>query len=935
MHQWRGLHVEAEGSGISKPLSFQVNLLGTLLGHVIREQKGDALFALVEQLRTQCKAGAQTGDERIYREAASQIRALGLEEIHWLLRSYTTFFHLVNEAERQEITRINRERDRSATPEKPRNEAIMEAVCRLKQKGCSLAQVLEAIRQLDVQPTLTAHPTEARRRTILLKQKKIAQLLSSFRHGDLTPEERDRTIMEIYHQISLLMGTDEVRGERLTLQDEVKNGLYFCTTSIWETVPRIYEDLSEAIQVYYHQRPEIPVFFRYRTWIGGDRDGNPFVTPAVTRQALHQYRQAAIRLHLDELSELHRELSLSGRQVPIPAALSGSLKADAKIIALDERRIRRYKHEPFRLKISYMTAKLERLLSSDNENDREAKIVKARRSKAYNSGRFLEDLLLLQQSLRASGMAEVADFGRLSQLIIRAQTFGFHLATLDIRQHSNVHERAVSELLALAGVIENYSQLSEAEKAGILEAELLNPRPLLPRRTRISELTAMVLETFEVMAEAMAQESQSIGGYVVSMTHSLSDVLEVLLLAKEAGLWKIQNGKVETALDVVPLFETIEDLARGEQLMEMILANPVYKKHLQARHSFQEIMLGYSDSNKDGGYWMANWALHKGMERLAKVCIRHQVVFRLFHGRGGTVGRGGGRANQAILALPQACRNGKIRFTEQGEVISFRYAIAAIARRHLEQIVHATLLATQPSGTETTPDQTSEMAQALERIARTSMPAYRELVHNPEFWQWYKTITPIEHISRLPIASRPASRKSAEEVAFDDLRAIPWVFAWTQTRYNLPGWYGSGKALHEMITEKKDNLALLQKMYRDWTFFRALLDNVQREMARARLSIAKFYAELSSSHFHDLIVSDFMQAQKAILLITGQHQLLDNQPVIQKSIQLRNPYTDVLNLLQIELLKRWRETPESEREPVQQLLFLSINGIAAAMQSTG
>ena len=465
----------------------------------------------------------------------------------------------------------------------------------------------------------------------------------------------------------------------------------------------------------------------------------------------------------------------------------------------------------------------------------------------------------------------------------------------------------------------------------------------MPRDAELPDMAQQVVESFEVIREILEREPSAMGSYVISMTHTVSDVLEAMLLAKVVGLWRIQDGKLYCPLDIVPLFETIEDLADSDALMRALFSNPVYNKHLESRGRFQEIMLGYSDSNKDGGYWMANWALHKAQKDLGVVCRDHRVTLRLFHGRGGTVGRGGGRANQAILSMPPVVHNGRIRFTEQGEVISFRYALPDIARRHLEQIVSAMIVSTA-SGSRlngksdygTAP----ENVEVLDRIAGNSMKAYRALIEDSALWPWYTQVTPIEQISRLPIASRPVSRGAAHEAPFESLRAIPWVFAWTQTRYTLPGWFGTGHGLASLVEEDPEMVSRLQTLFREWTFFRAVVNSAQREMARSRFDISQHYRELENSskgaHIHERIAEDFHRARDMILRITGQSELLDSNPVIQKSIFLRNPYTDVLNLLQVELIKRYRAAEQEEtQDALRQALFLSINGIAAAMQSTG
>jgi phosphoenolpyruvate carboxylase len=913
--QWQGIQIEAEGTGISKPLSSQVNLLGELLGAVIREYAGQEIFELVETLRNHCKSGR-------YEAAAAMIRKLELPEINRVLRSFTVFFRLVNMAEQEEIVRINHERERTATAQNPRSESLMEAVRELQNRGFSLEQLMDKIRTLDIQPTLTAHPTEARRRTILLKQTHLAAVLKEFNEKNFTPAEEESAYAHIYHLITLLLATDEIRTQNLTVRDEVQNGLYFTQNSIWKVVPGIYRDLEDAVETCYQQRPEMPPFLRYRSWIGGDRDGNPNVTPEVTGETLNALRRAAITLYLNELEGLRRELSISTRLVKVPKNLLDSLKREAREVSLDPGLMQAYRNEPFRLKIVYMSHRLRELMESERRTQ----------NPPYSREQFLKDLLSIRDCLQDSGLGEQFRSVRLLNLIRRVQTFGFYLNALDIRQHSGVHEKAVEELLAAAGVVKRYSRLSDAEKLRILNSELHNSRPLLPRKAQLSEQSGRALDTFKLIEREKSADSGAIGSYIISMTHQVSDMLEVLLLAKEVGLWEKKGNRVVSALDVVPLFETITDLEDAEELLRFLFRNPVYRLHLRARGNFQEIMLGYSDSNKDGGYWIANWALHKAQEKIARIGEEHGVTIRLFHGRGGTVGRGGGRANQAISALPENSQNGRIRFTEQGEVISFRYARTAIAHRHLEQIVNAVLKAEYRK----TPQfNRPEAREVMEFIARRSMQAYHALIHHPDFWQWYKEVTPIEHISELRIASRPASRKSAQEVDFESMRAIPWVFSWTQTRYNVPGWYGFGAPLLEAMQDKNRRM-LLQEMYAEWPFFQAVLNNAQLEMARTRLPIAKYYQSLSTVNFDERIREEFSKAREAILQISGQEEILDNSPVIQKSIYLRNPYTDVLNLLQIELMRRWREAePHHNEDGLRHAILLSINGIAAAMQSTG
>ncbi len=939
-----GLDVEAEGTGISRPLSRQVNLLGMLLGQAIRQQAGQDTLDLVEELRMLCKQSVAENAPASRTKAKDRIAQLRDEEILWLLRAYTAFFHLVNQAEQEEIIRINRDRARAGSPEQPRAESILEAIHYLKEQGYSYEEVLALFRQLDIQPTLTAHPTEARRLSILYKQQHISRILSRLNRERLTPREKERALSEVRNQIALLLSTDEIRADRPSVDDEVDQGLYFLRNAIRETIPDIYDDVRRGLRAYYGKSGDIPVFLKYRSWIGSDRDGNPNVTADVTRRTFARQRLTAINIFYEELVELRRELSVSNRQVSVPQALYDAIAADVRDIDLDAKTQRIYRHEPYRLKISYMMERLLRLAQqAQAELDRDAPHRGRREADSYSGEAFVRDLDTLRECLAATGYETYAEAGPLQRILVRARTFGFHMAALDVRQHSRIHEQAVTAILRSANVHDDYAGLDESEKIDLLARELENPRALAPRNAELPDMAQQVVESFEAVREIIEREPSAMGSYVISMTHTVSDVLEAMLLAKVVGLWRIQDGDLYCPLDIVPLFETIEDLADADALMSALFSNPVYDKHLESRGRFQEIMLGYSDSNKDGGYWMANWALHKAQKDLGVVCREHRVTLRLFHGRGGTVGRGGGRANQAILAMPPVVHNGQIRFTEQGEVISFRYALPDIARRHLEQIVSAMIVSTA-SGSRRNGKNDYGTApgnvEVLDRIAGSSMKAYRGLIEDNALWPWYTQVTPIEQISRLPIASRPVSRGSAHEVHFESLRAIPWVFAWTQTRYTLPGWFGTGYGLASLTEEDPEMVSRLRTLYREWTFFRAVVNSAQREMARARFDISQHYRELENSstgsHIHERIAEDFRKARDMILRITGQNDLLDSNPVIQKSIFLRNPYTDVLNLLQIELIKRYRAAEQEEtQDALRQALFLSINGIAAAMQSTG
>ncbi len=928
MQEWKGLDIEAEGEGISRPLSRNVNLLGALLGHAVRNLAGEDMFELVESLRSRCKLAYSEGQDKeaLRSEVQKELSALTPNQMDWLLRAFTSFFHLVNRAEQIEITRINRDRELKADKDHPRDESVMQAIHYLKTENLTYFEFTRVLANLDIQPTLTAHPTEARRRSILHIQQNISNLVLRLNNESLIPSEKEQLLSELFSHISILISTDDVRPSSLSVLDEVRNGLYFLTNSIWNTVPKIYSDLEDSAEIYYGKRPELPAFLKYRSWIGGDRDGNPKVTPVMTRDTLRLHYESALDKYEKALSELWFELSISSRHIEVPDVLATSINHDQDRYhtGID---IEAHWHEPYRLKVHFMQHKLGLQRSSLLD-------MHSTDSGPYPVEDFIEDVEQLISSLRQAGFREMADRGTLRKLLYQIKTFGYHLAALDIRQHSDIFGSCVSEMLQVAGVVSNYSKLGEKKKQEVLIRELQSPRPLIPRNTDLSNSTAEVIATFDVISRAIARDAKAIGSVIVSMTHEVSNMFEVLLIAKETGLWSCSEDGVSSQIDVVPLFETVEDLDASRRVMNDLFSNTLYRLHLESRDDLQEIMLGYSDSNKDGGYWMANWALHKAQEDLALVCEEYDVICRLFHGRGGTVGRGGGRSNQAVLGLPQVCHNGKIRFTEQGEVISFRYALPTIARRHLEQIVNAMIQSTaRANRIKTHHFSSDERAVAMmEDISERSMKIYMEFTRKTDVWRWYTTITPIEFISALPIASRPVSRKSGREVDFESLRAIPWVFAWTQTRYNLPGWFGTGSALDSYLKDHSADLELMQSLYKDSRFFRAMIDNAQRELARAHLEIAEYYSRQVDKEFHHVIVEEFRKARASLLKISQEEELLSGNPVIQKSITLRNPYTDVLNLLQIELMQRNRKEKSTK---LRHALFSSINGIAAGMQSTG
>jgi len=926
-----------------------------VLDAVTRDLMGEPTLALLGQVRTLCIESGDALDHPSRDEAAARLSALPTAELVRVIELVTARFHLMNLGEQLSIARINHERELVATPDAPRAESIAEAVVLAQRSGISADDFAAALNRVNVGPTLTAHPTEARRRTVITRQLEIADCARRIHEPGRTQAEREALDAHTRDSVALLLMSDDVRARRLTVEDEARNGMFFLTHSIWEAVPRLARDVEAAFHKTFghaaRQRLN-PSMLSYGSWIGGDRDGNPSVTHAVTRTTLTEMREAALALWDRELETLEQDLSISTRRATMLPALLEAVERDRAHWLPDPNVAAHRGLEPLRLRLIQMRERL-------------------RRDSTYSSHTLIDDLELLRSALAATHSNCLAAYRPLEDAIVRARVFGLRLATLDIRQHSSVHEHAVAELLALASVTDAYASLPEPQRIEILCRELKTRRPLVAADAPLSPLTAEVLHTLDVVRETISREPESIRSYVVSMTHGVSDMLEVLLLMKERGLYHANTANPDPeqttrtpprrTLHVVPLLETIDDLERGPNFLRALLAEPVYRRHVELLATqnvrgetgspsappapLQEVMLGYSDSNKDGGFLMANVALHNAQRLLALAAQDLGVVIRFFHGRGGTVGRGGGRAGRAILAAPDAARSGRLRFTEQGEVISFRYAMPEIAHRHLEQILNAAIRTEIPTLTPHTPPHTAipadalahstELRELLVRLARTSMRHYRGFIDDPRFWTWFLSASPIGHIGSLPIASRPVARGGPDgRFAFDQLRAIPWVFSWIQMRALAPGWFGIGAALSSC---SKAELALITRQATDNAFVATIFDNAAQEMARARMPIAKRYAVLGPDGpaMFEALNTEFDRARDSLLQVTGRTSLLQHSPVIAASIANRNPWTDVLNLIQIELLKRFASANEADRPILQAAILATLNAIAAAMQSTG
>lgn len=921
-------------------LSAIIHFLGDLLGDVIRTQAGQTAYESEEKVRALSKElRAQHTDSRAA-ELQDHIAHCDVDELKDLIKAFSTYFALVNLSEQLQRSWILNERERQARRNhEPTRESVGEAIAHIAASGVDAAVLQTWLAHAVIRPVFTAHPTEARRRTTLDKLRRLVGVLDDVaidpsHLGD--PE----TIAAAREEIVSLWQSDDIRVVKPTVIDEVQNGLYYFEQSIVRLIPGLYRELERSLTAAYpHHDWRVPALLRFGSWMGGDRDGNPFVRPETTIQAVRLMQHSALTFYAAETRRLSRRVSTSDRQVAIGAGLVASLEYDATIFpAVAADLLQRYPHEPYRRKLLIIAHRLQVTLQH-TQHYRPVWPTPHEPIDPHlylDSEQLLADLKTLTDSLRANNGADIAD-GALHDLIRQVEVFGMSFAALDIRQHSERHTAALAEVLAHAGVVADYAALSEAGRTALLETELRSLRPLIPAELPYSEATNEIVETFRTITTINQQLAPgAIQTVIVSMTRGVSDVLTVLLFAREAGVLALPNG----GIDIVPLFETGEDLAHCETVIEACWQNPTYRAHVTRRGNVQEIMIGYSDSNKDVGFVAANWALYEAQRKLRDCGTAHAISMRLFHGRGGSIGRGGGPTNEAILAQPPGSVAGQIKITEQGEVISDRYSLPHLAKRHLEQVVHAVVKAAfaQPV------DPPRAWTTALETLATRSLRSYRELVYEtPEFVEFFREVTPIAEISRLKIGSRPAARRNSQRI--EDLRAIPWVFSWMQSRFTLPGWYGLGTAVEYFVNTYDHGVdaarEMLQQMYREWAFFRTMIDNAQMILGKADMYIAYRYAELVENQplaerMMVTIEAEYSRSVSAVCLISQSDELLARSPILQRSIALRNPYVDPISYIQVELLKRLRAAPDgNDHAALEDAILLTISGIAAGLKNTG
>ncbi len=917
-----------------------VRFLGRILGDVIREKEGVEAFELIEQIRKLSVAFRRDADHDADKALKKLLKSLSSDQTVSVIRAFTYFSHLANLAEDRHHIRRREIHERAGDTQEGSIEVAMQ---RMRWAGISPKTISATLAESYVAPVLTAHPTEVQRKSILDAERDIAHLLTArddirqraIAYGSkkdaLTPRALADNEAQMRARVMQLWQTRLLRYSKLTVADEIENALSYYESTFLREIPKLYAELEHLLG---HQ--PVHSFLRMGQWIGGDRDGNPNVSAQTLEYALRRQSEVVLRHYLTEVHYLGSELSIS-------AMLTGSSPEMQALADASPDRNAHRQDEPYRKALTGMYARLAATLQ-DLTGTGAARHAVPPQNPYLTAQEFSSDLRVIEASLDANyGSALAAQ--RLHPLIRAVEVFGFHLATVDLRQSSDKHEEVVAELLATARVAQHYQQLDEAAKRALLLKLLNDARPLRVHGAKYSDHSVAELAIFS-MAQQMRQRfgAEAIRHYIISHTESVSDLLEVLLLQKEVGLMRGTLDEQATCdLIVVPLFETIEDLRNAAPIMREFYALPDVAALVKRSGAEQDIMLGYSDSNKDGGIFTSNWELYRAeialVELFTELEASHKIKLRMFHGRGGTVGRGGGPSYQAILAQPPGTVRGQIRLTEQGEVIGSKYANPEIGRRNLETLVAATLEATLLQPTKAA---SKAFLEAAAELSRSSMAAYRALVYEtPGFTDYFFSSTPLREIAELNIGSRPASRKPSQRI--EDLRAIPWGFSWGQCRLTLPGWFGFGSAVQSFITsgtatQNKERLALLQKMVRQWPFFKTLLSNMDMVLAKSDLALASRYAELVGDarlrkKIFAAIEAEWHATANALTLITGDKQRLSQNAALQRSIRHRFPYIDPLHHLQVELVRRYRAGIADER--VQRGIHISINGIAAGLRNTG
>jgi len=909
------------------PLKEDIRFLGRLLGDVVREQEGEDVFNLVETVRQKSVSYVRSDDETAKRELEEILNGLTPAQTVEVVRAYSYFSHLANMAEDQHHIRRTRAHEMAGSP--PRNGTIAKAFERAISEGATPEILARFFNEANIGAVLTAHPTEVRRQSTMRREIAMAELLSRRDQGGWTREEEADINDKLKRAVMILWQTNMLRQTKLTVLDEVSNGLSYYDHTFFKELPKLYTAIEDDLaKMSDGEHVAINSFLKTGAWIGGDRDGNPFVNADVMAGAMRRQSVKVMEFYLEQLHKLGGELSLSIRIVPVSDDLKELAKKSGDTSPHRDT-------ELYRRAIVGMYNRLSATLRKiDKTKAARAPLAKA---KPYESNHeVIADLDIICTSLIENG-SEFLTRGRLRHLRRALDVFGFYLASLDMRQNSDVHERLAGAMFEAVMPDLDYSGLSEDERVDLLVAELDNHRPLLRRDMTYSEEAEKELGIFKMAKKIKDRYGDgAIRNSIISNAQSASDLLELAVILKQANLVSPEG---ETTMHLIPLFETIGDLQACPEIMDRLLSIPQYRRLVDSMGGVQEIMLGYSDSNKDGGFITSSWELYKAEIKLIELFRKHGVKLRLFHGRGGTVGRGGGPSYDAILAQPNGAVNGQLRLTEQGEIISSKYTNPELGRRNLEILAAATLEASILQDVRPEPDES--YLHAMDDISLAAFNKYRDLVYDdPEFVEYFWNATVINEISGLNIGSRPASRKKTRAV--EDLRAIPWVFSWSQCRLMVPGWYGFGTAVKSFVGKHGDEgMDRLQEMFKTWQFFQAQLSNMDMVLAKTNMSIAQRYADLVpdkklGTRIFTKISDEWQLTIDMLFAITGQERLLESNPLLERSIQNRFPYLDPINHLQVELMRKYRAQDEEEQdEKILRGLQLTINGISAGLRNSG
>jgi len=932
------------------PLREDIRFLGRLLGDCVREQEGEAAFDLVETIRQTAVRFRRENDRAAGAELDRLLKRLSRDQTNQVVRAFSYFSHLANIAEDQHHNRRRRVHALAGSPPQPGS--LARALEAIDAAGVTGKQLRKFLDEALIVPVLTAHPTEVQRKSILDAEREIARLLAE-RDLPMTARERDHNTAQLRARVTTLWQTRMLRNNRLMVVDEIENALSYYRTTFLHGIPRLMAEMEEDIAAVFPTSKKgkagtapapLAPFLQMGSWIGGDRDGNPNVTAETLQHAAREQSQLIMAWYLDELHALGAELSMSSLMVDVSPELIAL--ADASPDHSDHR-----SDEPYRRALIGMYARL--AATSQKLTGHEAQRHPVADVAPYdNAEAFAADVQVVMDSLRTHHGVALAQ-ARIDALQRAIAIFGFHLASVDMRQVSDVHEAVIAELFAAAGVERDYAALPEARKRELLLAELRQPRLLTMPWHEYSEQTRSELAIFAMARDLRARYGKRVArNYIISHTETLSDLIEVMLLQKESGMLRGTLGsKTDPArmeLMVIPLFETIEDLRNAAGIMQSLLDLPGFDSVIAHHGVEQEVMLGYSDSNKDGGFLTSNWELYKAELALVKLFEARRVKLRLFHGRGGTVGRGGGPTYQAILSQPPGTVNGQIRLTEQGEIINSKFANAEIGRRNLETVVAATLEASLLP-TQNAPKDLESFEGVMQQLSDRAFTAYRDLVYEtPGFKDYFFATTPITEIADLNLGSRPASRKLMDKKnrKIEDLRAIPWGFSWGQCRLLLPGWFGFGSAVKALVDEapdeksRKATVATLRRMVKSWPFFSTLLSNMDMVLAKTDLAVASRYAQLCEDaalrkSVFARISAEWHLTSDMLALITGRQERLADNPLLARSIKNRFAYLDPLNHLQVELLKRYRAGKDGDDVRVRRGIHLTINGVAAGLRNSG